>query len=299
MRDWLKSCLPQREVASATTIKEQPIAGVMLSRNCLRGRCAAQRFPVVQDSRSACFAGFYLVAKWLHCCRLTTKRRQARLDCDSFMARQLDDRADEAKRKLDLLTRGCQAEFSNYRSQVGGAALQAAGALLGCQLAFFERHSEAYANRLVADDGSRTFQSFAAAALALCSMNEAQLEVGKIRTSASTNNVECRTAQPELLIQHPQSPRAENYPMPGAQVRNDQPSARRPPPPAPPNAASVDPFIKALPNLPNRDARKTAPPLPLRDIVLARHEYQAERPGHLSFVSYTAPPRRPAELIDV
>lgn len=215
------------------------------------------------------------------------------------MARQLEDRADEAKRKLDLLTRGCQAEFSNYRSQVGGAALQAAGALLGCQLAFFERHSEAYADRLVAEDGSRAFQSFAAAALALCSMNEAQLEVGKTRSPASTNTGECRTAQPEPLNQLPQSPRPENYPMPGAQVRNDQPSARRPPPPAPPDAAQPDALKISAPRLPNTDARKTAPPLPLRDIVLALHEYQGERPGDLSFVSMTAPDRRPTELVDV
>ncbi|KAJ8602986.1 hypothetical protein CTAYLR_001499 [Chrysophaeum taylorii] len=227
---------------------------------------------------------------------LTAKRREARLDCDSFASR-LDERADEARRRLDALTVACRDEFETFASKTTAAVAQAVGALLGCQCAVFERAAEACADRLVARDSC--VATFAAAALALCSMNEAQLAADDSRALDDEDSP--RPPPPEGVVEARRPPAPLAFPMPTGAAQRPEPitpkksssssssSARRRPEPSrhrtvlrPPPAKDQPPQQAPRPLSAPAPTTKPPPPPP-RDVVVARHAYDAARPGDLSF----------------
>ncbi|KAH8079602.1 hypothetical protein JL720_9350 [Aureococcus anophagefferens] len=96
---------------------------------------------------------------------LVTKRRDCRLDRDSFATRKLDDRLDEANCKLDGLTGACEAEFDAFRGRVGAAVTRVLGALGGveCAWACGVAGPATAACEDVADRGSPALKTFSAA----------------------------------------------------------------------------------------------------------------------------------------
>ena len=100
----------------------------------------------------------------------TSRRKAARLDFDSFNARQ-DDRADDAKARLESLTTACEAEFREYREKTRSAVLKATAGATGCQAFLFDRLASANADLLLSEHPTS-----AASAMVLASLHETHLD---------------------------------------------------------------------------------------------------------------------------
>ena len=213
---------------------------------------------------------------------LVTKRRDCRLDRDSFATRKLDDRLDEANCKLDGLTEACEAEFDAFRGRVGAAVTRVLGALGGveCAWACGVAGPATAACEAVADRGSPALKTFSSAALARVAAHRRDL--ARARDAEATRLAEETAAA------------AEAAGLEAAAAAAPPPEPATPPAASPPkrrDSVKMPTGRAEAPPLPTGD--RPAPRLPARptpaeppvEIVSALHAYAGQRSGDLSFAA--------------
>ncbi|KAH8055471.1 hypothetical protein JL721_10200 [Aureococcus anophagefferens] len=210
---------------------------------------------------------------------LVTKRRDCRLDRDSFATRKLDDRLDEANCKLDGLTGACEAEFDAFRGRVGAAVTRVLGALGGveCAWACGVAGPATAACEDVADRGSPALKTFSSAALARAAAHRRDL--ARARDAEATRLAEETAAAAEaagLEAAAAAAPRARDAASASPRRRDSvkMPTGRAEAPPLPTGD-------RPAPRLP---ARPT-PAEPPVEIVSALHAYAGQPSGDLSFAA--------------